>query len=160
MKIVIVGCGRVGALLATRLAEEGHEVTIVDIEKTAFDHLPQNYRGETLLGNGIDIDVLRSAGLEGADAFFSLTQGDNRNIMAAQIAREIFGVRRAICKINDPIRAQTYRRRGLATWSRTTILAEILHDILAGTERDSGTLLERAHRAEAALSGDVVEEPA
>lgn len=159
MKVVIVGCGRVGALLAARLQSEGHQVTIVDRERAAFEHLPPTYKGETLLGNGIDVDVLRSAGLEGADVFFALTEGDNRNLMASQIAREIFGVERVICKINDPIRAQTYRSRGLITWSRTTILTELLHQMLL-EEGDSGTLLERARRVEAQMAGDMVEEKA
>jgi trk system potassium uptake protein TrkA len=157
MRVVIVGCGRVGALLAGRLDEEGHETTVVDRESAAFERLPQSYKGGTLLGNGIDIDVLRSAGLDQADAFFTLTDGDNRNIMAAQIAREIFGVERVICKINDPIRAQTYRSRGLLTWSRTTILTELLLDMLLDRE-DGSALLDRARHIEAVLSGDVVEQ--
>jgi trk system potassium uptake protein TrkA len=77
--------------------------------------------------------------------------------MGAQIAKEIFGVRRVLCKVNDPIRAQTYRSRGIETWSRTTILSELIHEIITGRERDSGTLFERARRIEAAMSGDVVE---
>lgn len=161
MKVVILGCGRVGGLLAGRLDAEGHEVTVVDLERTAFEmHLPPTFKGSTLLADGRDIDVLRQAGLEGADVFFALTQGDNRNIMSAQVAHEIFGVKKVICKVNDPIRAQTYRARGIITWSRTTILTELLHDILHDREAGSGTLLDRARRWEAALSGDLVEERA
>lgn len=159
MKVVILGCGRVGGLLAGRLDAEGHEVTVVDLERTAFEmHLPPTFKGSTLLADGRDIDVLRQAGLEGADVFFALTQGDNRNIMSAQVAHEIFGVKKVICKVNDPIRAQTYRARGIITWSRTTILTELLHDIFLDKERESGTLLDRARRAEATLAGDLVEE--
>ena len=157
MRVVIVGCGRVGALVATRLDEEGHDVTIVDLERAAFEKVPRSFRGNTLLGNGIDLDVLRQAGLQDADAFLSVTQGDNRNIMMAQIAREIFGVQRVLCKVNDPIRAQTYRSRGLVTWSRTTILTELVHQMLFGRESESGDLLAAARRADAALAGELVE---
>lgn len=159
MKVLIVGCGRVGGLLAGRLDSEGHDVTIVDENRAAFEkNLPQSFNGTTVLGNGIDMDVLRSAGVQEVDAFVTLTQGDNRNIMGAQIAKEIFGVRRVLCKINDPIRAQTYRGHGIETWSRTTILSELLHDMLSDGERDSGSLLERAQRQEAILAGDIVPE--
>lgn len=161
MKVVILGCGRVGGLLAGRLDAEGHEVTVVDMERTAFEmHLPATFKGSTLLADGRDIDILRQAGLEGADVFFALTEGDNRNLMTAQVAREIFGVKKVICKVNDPIRAETYRAKGLITWSRTTILTELLHDIVFDKERESGTLLDRARRTEAVLSGDLVEEKA
>lgn len=157
MRAVIVGCGRVGALLAARLDEEGHDVTIVDLERAAFEKLPRSFRGNTLLGTGIDVDVLRQAGLQDADAFLSVTQGDNRNLMMAQIAREIFGVQRVLCKVNDPIRAQTYRSRGLVTWSRTTILSELVHQMLFDRESESGSLLAAARRADASLAGDLVE---
>ena len=158
MKCLIVGCGRVGGLLAGRLDSEGHEVTVIDENTAAFaKNLPQSFNGATVLGNGIDMDVLRGAGIAETDVFVIVTQGDNRNLMGAQIAKEIFGVRRVLCKVNDPIRAQTYRSRGIETWSRTTILSELIHEIITGRERDSGTLFERARRIEAAMSGDVVE---
>lgn len=161
MRVVIVGCGRVGGLLAGRLDAEGHEVTVVDLERSAFEaHLPAGFGGNTLLGDGKDTDVLRQAGLEGADAFLAMTQGDNRNLMAAQVAREIFGVSRVVCKVNDPIRAHMYRSRGIATWSRTTILAELVNDILSGNEGECGTLLERARRTEATLSGALAQQRA
>ncbi|HYY54528.1 MAG TPA: TrkA family potassium uptake protein [Candidatus Dormibacteraeota bacterium] len=159
MKVLIVGCGRVGGLLAGRLDAEGHEVTIIDENRAQFEkNLPQSFNGATVLGSGIDMDVLRGAGIAEVEAFVIVTQGDNRNIMGAQIAKEIFGVRRVLCKINDPIRAQTYRGHGIETWSRTTILSEIIHDLLTGREKESGTLLDRARRREAILAGDVVPE--
>lgn len=157
MKVLIVGCGRVGGMLAGRLDEEGHEVTIIDENPAQFGkNLPQSFNGTTVLGNGIDLDVLRGAGIQGVDAFVTVTQGDNRNLMGAQIAKEIFGVRRVLSKVNDPIRAQTYRSRGIETWSRTTILGELVHDMLLGTEGQVGSLLERARRREAMLAGDAV----
>jgi trk system potassium uptake protein TrkA len=157
MKVLIVGCGRVGGLLAGRLDTEGHEVTVIDENPSQFaKNLPQSFKGTTALGNGIDMDVLRNAGIQEVDAFVIVTQGDNRNIMGAQIAKEIFGVKRVLCKINDPIRAQTYRTRGIETWSRTTILSELVHDMLLGSDGRTGSLLERARKQEAMLAGDIV----
>src|ERR671936_341914 len=109
MKVLIVGCGRVGGLLAGGLDAEGHEVTIIDENRAQFEkNLPQSFNGATVLGSGIDMDVLRGDGIE--------------------------------------------------TWSRTTILSEIIHDLLTGREKESGTLLDRARRREAILAGDVVPE--
>jgi trk system potassium uptake protein TrkA len=158
MKVLIVGCGRVGGLLAGRLDAEGQEVTIIDENRAQFDkNLPQSFNGTTVLGNGIDIDVLRNAGIQEVDAFVIVTQGDNRNIMGAQIAKEIFGVKRVLCKINDPIRAQTYRTRGIETWSRTTILSEIVREMLVGGT-EGRSLLDRARKRDAILAGDIVPE--
>ena len=158
MKVAIVGCGRVGGLLAGRLDAEGHDVTIIEENRTQFEkNLPASFKGNTVLGNGIDMDVLRNAGVQEAEVFIILTQGDNRNLMGAQIAKEIFGVRRVLCKVNDPIRAQTYRSRGIETWSRTTILGELIHEMLFQRESDSGALLERARRTDATLAGDLVQ---
>jgi len=108
MKLVIVGCGRVGAMAAIALSKAGHEVTVIDSNRRAFDRLGSDFRGEMVLGNGIDEDVLRQAGIESADGFASLTNGDNRNIMAAQIAQHEFGVKKVICRIYDPARADLY----------------------------------------------------
>jgi trk system potassium uptake protein TrkA len=158
MKVLVVGCGRVGGFIAGRLAAEGHEVTVVDESRAQFEkNLPQAFKGNTVLGNGVDMDVMRSAGIQGADAFVIVTQGDNRNIMGAQIAKEIFGVRRVLCKVNDPIRAQTYRSRGIETWSRTTILGEVVHDILLDHDAASGDLIERARKQDAILAGELGE---
>src|SRR4051812_42326997 len=85
VQVLILGCGRVGAQLATLLDSEGHQVTVLDLEESAFRRLPPTYRGRALVGNGIDIDSLRRAGIESMDAFVACTQGDNRNVMAAQI---------------------------------------------------------------------------
>jgi trk system potassium uptake protein TrkA len=160
VKVVIVGCGRVGGLLAGRLDAEGHEVTVIDENRVQFEkNLPASFKGKSELGNGIDIDVLRSAGVQEADAFVMSTQGDNRNLMGAQIAKEIFGVRRVICKVNDPIRAQTYRSRGIETWSRTTILSEIVYEMLLERDAEAKPLLDRARRTEALLAGELSEAP-
>ena len=119
---MIVGSGRVGAGLAYRLAKHGHEVTILDTSTRAFDKLPSDFSGRAIRGNGIDEDVLRRAGIEGTDAFLALTEGDNRNVFMAQLARETFGVPRVVAKVNDPVRADAYSALGLATLNRTAIL--------------------------------------
>ena len=132
MKIVIMGCGRVGARLAGLMESDGHSVTIVDNDSYSFRRLPAEFQGTALLGNGIDQDVLRRAGIEEADAFLALTQGDNRNIMATQIAKHIFNVPRAVCRIYDPLRRDIYEELGLEAISPTTIFAQILREKLEG----------------------------
>jgi len=154
VNIVIIGCGRVGAFLAGLLDGDGHAVTVVDVERSSFDHLPQSFKGNTLLGSGTDLDTLRQAGVENAEALFALTQGDNRNLMAAQIAKEIFGVRRVIAKVNDPIRARLYRTQGLTTISRTTILGTLLHALLAEDPEVGKVLMEKTLAHEERLSAD------
>lgn len=152
MKVIIVGCGRVGAFLARLLDEGGHEVTIVDVDRVAFSHLPAEFRGSTLLGNGTDMEVLRQGGIDTVDAFLALTQGDNRNLMAAQVAKEIFGVKQVIAKVNDPIRANTYRSHGIRTFSRTSILATLLEAMLSGDAEVGKVLVERATGHESRLA--------
>jgi trk system potassium uptake protein TrkA len=126
MKAVIVGCGRVGALLATTLDESGHDVSIIDTSTTAFDRLPTSFRGNAIRGNGTDEAVLRRAGAQDCDLFLSLTEGDNRNVMSAQLAIEIFGARRSVAKINDPVRAKAYAELGVATVCRTNLMADAI----------------------------------
>ena len=121
-----MGCGRVGAQLATRLDDEGHVVTVLDTRSSAFSRLPTGFRGRRLVGNGIDQDVLRRAGIQNADAFVACTQGDNRNVMAAQIAKHIFNVPRVVSRIYDPIREEMYHMLGLRTISPTTVGADLL----------------------------------
>jgi trk system potassium uptake protein TrkA len=152
MKILIVGCGRVGGFLAGLLDSEGHEVTIVDLDKGAFVHLPEAFKGTTELGNGADLDVLRKLGVDRVDAFLALTQGDNRNLMAAQIAKEIFRVGRVMAKVNDPVRAQVYRAKGITTFSRTTILGLLLHAALMGESEVGEILLQRTGEHEARMT--------
>jgi trk system potassium uptake protein TrkA len=155
LNIVIVGCGRVGAFLAGQLDKAGHAVTIVDIDRGSFDHLPRGFGGTTLLGNGTDMEVLRAAGIDKSDALFTLTQGDNRNLMSAQIARQIFGVKRVIAKVNDPIRAALYREHDINTVSRTTILGTLLEAMLMGDAEVGKVLLEKSRQAEAAMAGEL-----
>ena len=131
MKVVIMGCGRVGSSLAARLSEEGHDVTVLDVRPDAFRRLPPNFKGKKHIGNGIDQDVLARIGLNEADAFIAVTQGDNRNVMATQVAKHIFGVPRTLCRIYDPIREEMYRGLGLETISPTVMGANVLHALLS-----------------------------
>lgn len=126
MRSIIVGSGRVGATLAARLASEGHSVAIVDLRTEAFSRLAPDFPGQALRGDGTDEDVLRRAGAEGADWFFAVTEGDNRNILAAQLASEQLGVRNVVAKINDPIRAAAYATMGIHTICRTTMMVDAL----------------------------------
>lgn len=130
MKVVIMGCGRVGATLAAMLSEDGHDVTVIDVRTEAFRRLPADFKGKRHVGNAIDQDVLARVGLAEADAFFAVTQGDNRNVMATQIAKHIFGVDRALCRIYDPIREEMYRELGIETISPTIVGANMLKDKL------------------------------
>jgi trk system potassium uptake protein TrkA len=127
VKIVIVGCGRVGASAAELWDAAGHEVVILDIVTRAFERLPSSFRGTAIRGDGTDEDVLRRAGAEGADVFLSLTEGDNRNIMAAQVAAEALGIERIIAKINDPVRATAYAEIGIATLCRTGFMLDAVN---------------------------------
>ncbi len=126
MKIIIVGCGRVGAKLAGDFAEEGHHVSVVDQRQTSFRRLPPGFRGQLVLGTGIDEDVLRNAGIQQADVFIAVTENDNTNIMAAQIAQVIYRVPKVILRIYDPDRAEIYRELGLTVICPTRTVAEMI----------------------------------
>jgi len=128
MNVVIVGCGRVGSTLAREMEAAGHHVTIIDERVSAFSRLGEDFRGDAIVGTGIDESVLRRAGIERADCFASVTNGDNRNLMAAQIAKEIFKVPRVITRIYDPIREEVYRELGLETVCSTRIIADLVRD--------------------------------
>lgn len=132
MKVMIMGCGRVGAQLATLLDAEGHRVTVIDTDSDSFRRLPSSFKGTALMGNGTDAEDLRKAGIEGSDAFIAVTQGDNRNVMGAQIAKHFFGVRKVICRLYDPLRKELYDTLGLEAVSPTTIFAQILRDKVVG----------------------------
>jgi trk system potassium uptake protein TrkA len=132
VKIVILGCGRVGATLATMLDRAGHKVSIIDYSSEAFRRLDPKFGGETLIGNGVDEEILVRAGIKDADAFAAVTNGDNRNIMASQIAREIFNVKKVVCRIYDPIRQSTYNELGLDTISPTIVGAQMMFEALTG----------------------------
>jgi trk system potassium uptake protein TrkA len=130
VKIIIMGCGRVGAQLASLLDADGHQITVLDIDAHSFRRLPPSFGGTALVGDGTDEEMLRKAGIAEADAFVAVTQGDNRNVMGAQIAKNIFNVRRVICRIYDPLRKDVYEALGLEAVSPTVVFAQLLRDKL------------------------------
>ena len=141
MYVIIVGCGRVGAELAQILQGEGHNVVIIDRDPSAFRRLGANFNGITLAGNGFDLDVLVEAGIEKADAFCAVTNGDNTNIMASQIARTIYRVPTVLARVYDPPRAAIYRDLGLHIISGTVLFAAMLRDKIVDP-RFTGFLIE------------------
>ncbi len=127
MKIVIMGCGRVGARLAQLFSADGHEVSVVDLHAEALARLGPEFHGHTQTGTGIDEDVLIATGIQGADLFIAVTDHDNANIMAAQIAKLRFNVPRAIARIYEPDREETFHRLGLETICPTTLVANRIY---------------------------------
>jgi trk/ktr system potassium uptake protein len=115
MKVLVLGCGRVGSELAYRLAADDHEVSIIDREPRAFARLPADFPGTKVEGIGFDRDVLNEAGIREADAFAAVSSGDNSNILTARIAREHYNVAHVVARIADPLRAELYTRLGITT---------------------------------------------
>lgn len=134
MKVIIMGCGRVGSRLAMMLDSEGHEVTVVDTNSRSFRRLPSSFRGSTVLGTGIDVDVLVKSGIERADVFLATTEGDNRNIMAAQVAQKVFNVPVVIARMYDVGRAEVFAKLGIRTYCPTLAGARLLHEMIQGKE--------------------------
>jgi trk system potassium uptake protein TrkA len=130
VKAVIVGCGRVGSVLADTLDRAGNDVIIIDTTTSAFDRLPGSFGGAAVRGDGTDEDTLRRAGAESADLFMAMTEGDNRNVMAAQLAVEALDARQVIAKINDPVRAAAYADLGITTLCRTNLMGAAVNDFL------------------------------
>lgn len=130
MRVIIMGCGRTGSRLAGMLDLDNHDVTVIDWNAGAFARLPDDFSGRTILGNAVDQDVLRSAGIAKADAFVAATSGDNRNIVASEIARCIFSVDRVIARIKDPSRAGFFGKLGLKVDCRTTAGAQAILDLV------------------------------
>jgi len=140
MFIIIMGCGRVGARVAQMLTKSGHEVTVMDIQSSAFNRLGADFKGQTVLGDATDQEVLKRAGIDRADAFLAATQGDNRNIMASQIAKHVFGVERVVTRIYDPLRSDTFAALGLQAISPTIIGANAFYEELTGQPASSATV--------------------
>lgn len=137
MKVVILGCGRVGATVASTMSREGHDVTIIDQNPDSFRRLSRDFGGKTLVGNGLDEDTLRKADTEHADAFVAVTNGDNRNIMSVELAKVRFKVPRVVARIYDPIRASAYAELGIETICTTCIGAGVVRDMILGNEFSS-----------------------
>lgn len=133
MKILILGCGRQGAYLAQMLDQQGHGVTIIDRNTDSFRRLGPDFKGTMMVGVGIDEDVLRRAGIESADAFIAVTNGDNTNAMAAEIARLVFKVPKVIARLYDPVRDETYRALGMMETVCPTVMgADKVQQLLNG----------------------------
>jgi trk/ktr system potassium uptake protein len=136
MKVIIIGCGRVGEQLARLLVDEGHHVSVIDFDPRALESLGPNFKGQRIAGVGFDREILIKAGIEQADAFAAASSSDNVNIVAARIAHNIFHVPRVVARLFDPQRAEIYRRLGMLTISSTTWGAERLRELLTSAELD------------------------
>jgi len=128
MYIIIVGCGRVGSELAKLLSAEGHNVVVIDKSQSSFDRLGGTFNGITLVGNGFDLELLKNAGIGKANAFCAVTNGDNTNLISAQVAKKIFKVPKVIARVYDPQRAHIYKALGLDIVSGTVLFASMLRD--------------------------------
>lgn len=130
MKIIILGSGRVGIYLARSMDKAGHKVTVIDRSSDSLTRLGADYGGQMVLGTGIDEDILKKAGIEKADAFVAVTNGDNTNAMAAQIAQHIYHVPRVVARMYDPVREETYHLLGLDTVCSTVMGADKIRDMV------------------------------
>jgi trk system potassium uptake protein len=145
MRVLIMGCGRVGAGLASRFADEGHEVTIVDTDAFAFRRLLPSFQGRRMVGSGTDDRTLIEAGIENADVFVALASGDNRNILASQKARHIYQVDTVVTRVKDPLRAELFNRLGLRTFSPTKVGIELAAEAIFDSD---GAAARNGFRAE------------
>ncbi len=141
-----MGCGRVGSTLAVDLEKAGHTVAVIDQNREAFRRLGADFNGRTIAGVGFDRDTLLEAGIEKADAFAAVSNGDNSNILAARVARENFGVKNVVARIYDPARAEIYQRLGIPTvatvlWTTDQIMRRLTPDGTKSEWRDAtGTI--------------------
>src|ERR687885_182507 len=132
MRVIIIGCGRVGTELTVQLGRAGHDITIIDKRPSAFDRLPPGFNGRKVVGLGFDRDILEDAGIKEADAFVAVTSGDNSNIVSARVAREYYHVPNVIARIYDPRRADIYERLDIPTvasvrWAAKQVLLMLFH---------------------------------
>lgn len=128
MYVIIVGCGRVGSELARLLSSEGHNVAVIDKNRAAFDRLGSNFNGLTVVGNGFNLDLLKQIEVQKAHAFCAVTNGDNTNLISAQVAKKIFNIPKVIARVYDPQRAHIYAALGLDIISGTILFASMLRD--------------------------------
>lgn len=136
MKVIVMGCGRIGSQVSKLLDEQGHNVTVIDHDQNAEGRLPKSFHGRMVKGLGFDRSALLEAGIEQADAFVAASQSDNANLVAARTARNIFHVPRVVARLYDPRRAEIYQRLGLTTISSTTWGAERIYQVLTHTDLD------------------------
>lgn len=136
MRIIVMGCGRVGSQVSLVLSSHGHDVTVIDHDNNAENRLGPNFKGKLLKGLGFDQNVLMEAGIDKCEAFAAVSASDNANIVAARIARNIFKVPRVIARLYDPRRAEIYQRLGLMTISTTTWGAERIFELITHSDLD------------------------
>jgi len=136
MKVIVMGCGRIGSQVSELLSMNGHEVTIIDHDDNSEGRLNPNFKGKIIKGLGFDRQVLTRAGISEAEAFIAASQSDNANIVAARIARNIFHVPRVVARLYDPRRAEIYQRLGLTTISSTNWGAERIFQVLTHSDID------------------------
>ncbi len=137
MKVIVMGCGRVGEQLAQLMSEEGHDVAVIDYDAAALARLGPDFKGRRVRGVGFDREVLLRAGIEDADGFAAMSSSDNVNVVAARIARTLFHVPRVVARLFEPERAEVYKRLGLVTISSTTWGAERTRELLTHAELDA-----------------------
>ena len=128
MKLIVIGCGRVGSTVAKRFAAEGWDVTAIDENESALNRLGEDWTGGFIVGHGMDVAVLRKAGIEEADSVVVSTDGDNTNLVIGQVAQKRFGIECTVVRILDPARADFYRERGLRTICPTSTAIDALSD--------------------------------
>ncbi|HQV64504.1 MAG TPA: TrkA family potassium uptake protein [Anaerolineales bacterium] len=136
MKVIIMGCGRVGSQVSLLLARQGHEVIVIDHDANALSKLGTDFKGRVVRGIGFDRNILIEAGVETAEGFVSASSSDNANIVAARIARNIFHVPRVVARLYDPVRAEVYQRLGLTTISSTAWGAERIVEVITHNDLD------------------------
>lgn len=134
MKALVIGCGRVGSSIALQLHREGWDVTVVDENEDALSRLGENWPGRFIVGHGMDVDVLREAGIEDADAVAVSTDGDNTNIVIGQVAQKRFGVQCVVVRMLDPARADFYAERGVRTVCPTKTAIDTLTEAVRACE--------------------------
>ncbi|MFW5697872.1 MAG: potassium channel family protein [Fimbriimonadaceae bacterium] len=128
MNVVILGCGRSGSALALQLGNRGHNVVVIDRNPESFRRLGKNHPVKVVIGNGLDADALEKAKIREADVFVAMTRGDNTNLMAAQIAKLRYEVKRSCAKVADPNRAEAYRKLGLFCINASSLMAGLCLD--------------------------------
>jgi trk system potassium uptake protein TrkA len=136
MKVIVMGCGRIGSQVSELMSSQGHDVVVIDHDANAAGRLGPHFKGRVVQGLGFDRQVLMEAGIEHADAFVAASSTDNANIVAARIARNMFHVPRVVARLYDPRRAEIYQRLGLITISSTNWGAERIYQVLSHTDLD------------------------
>lgn len=137
MKVVIFGCGRTGSTLALQLSSLGHDVTVIEKDPSALRRLGAEHGCKIVIGSGLDDDTLQQAGIQTADIFFTLTRGDNTNLMAAQIVRIRYKIERICVKVADPYRAEEYRKLGFECVNPSALTAGLMRAWMTGEEFQS-----------------------